>query len=402
MGNLEARSFAAAGLRRGQKINFSGQTLHGTWRVKKFPRQKKTSRKATICSLEAGLVRRFIGDFRIFHFHFSFSFAIIPLPMKKALICGVTGQDGAYLARLLLSLGYEVCGTSRDAQMSPLTNLTRLGVRDGVKMRSMALNDFRSVVQVITKFAPDEIYNLAGQTSVGLSFEQPMEAFESIAHGTLNLLEALRFTGAHARLYNAGSSESFGDTAGAPANEESPFRPRSPYAVAKAASFWAVSNYREAYSMYACSGILLNHESPLRPERFVTQKIVAAAGRIARGGKGKLTLGNTSIIRDWGWAEEYVEAMHLMLQRDEPDDFLIATGESNKLEDFVGAAFAAYGLDWREHVEIDPAFFRPTDIATSRGDPTKAKEKLGWQAKYKMRDVARMMVEADRETHIEV
>ncbi|HWB59866.1 MAG TPA: GDP-mannose 4,6-dehydratase [Chthoniobacteraceae bacterium] len=322
--------------------------------------------------------------------------------MKKALICGVTGQDGAYLAKLLLAKGYEVCGTSRDAQMSSLTNLARLGVRDDVLLKSMALNDFRSVVQVITKFAPDEIYNLAGQTSVGLSFEQPIEAFESIASGTLNLLEALRFTGGKSRLYNAGSSESFGDTGGAPASEESPFRPRSPYAVAKAASFWAVSNYREAYSMYACSGILLNHESPLRPERFVTQKIVVAAGRIARGEKKKLKLGNTAIIRDWGWAPEYVEAMHLMLQQAGPDDFLIATGESHKLEDFVDAVFATYGLDWREHVETDPAFFRPTDIAISRGDPSKAKARLGWEARSKMRDVARMMVEANRETHVEV
>jgi len=322
--------------------------------------------------------------------------------MKKALICGVTGQDGAYLARLLLSKNYEVCGTSRDAQMSPLRNLIALGVRDGVQMKSMALNDFRSVVQVITKFAPDEIYNLAGQTSVGLSFEQPMESFESITVGTINLLEALRFTGGSARLYNAGSSESFGDTGGTPANEESPFRPRSPYAVAKAAAFWAVSNYREAYNMYACSGILLNHESPLRPERFVTKKIVIAAERIARGTEKKLKLGNIEIMRDWGWAAEYVEAMHLMLQKDEPDDFLIATGESNRLQDFVEAVFAAHGLDWRDHVETDPAFLRPTDIAISRGDPTKAKEKLGWQARSKMRDVARMMVEANRETHIEL
>lgn len=320
--------------------------------------------------------------------------------MKKALICGVTGQDGAYLAHLLLSKNYEVCGTSRDAQMSSLRNLVQLGVRDSVQMKSMALNDFRSVVQVITKFAPDEIYNLAGQTSVGLSFEQPVEAFESIAQGTLNLLEALRFAGGRARLYNAGSSESFGDTRGAPANEESPFRPRSPYAVAKAASYWAVSNYREAYNMYACSGILLNHESPLRPERFVTQKIVAAASRIAGGSGQKLKLGDISIVRDWGWAPEYVEAMHLMLQQEKPDDFLIATGESNRLEDFVDAVFAAHGMNWHDHVEIDRAFFRPTDIAVSKGDPAKAKEKLGWQARSKMRDVARMMVEANRETEI--
>lgn len=317
--------------------------------------------------------------------------------MKKALICGITGQDGAYLAKLLLSKNYAVCGTSRDAQMSPLRNLVRLGIRNAVQMESMALNDFRSVVQVITRFMPDEIYNLAGQTSVGLSFEQPVETFESITLGTINLLEAMRFTGSKAHFYNSGSSESFGDTGGVPANEESPFRPRSPYAMAKAAAFWAVANYREAYNLYACSGILLNHESPLRPERFVTQKIVAAAGRIARGSREKLKLGNVSIMRDWGWAPEYVEAMHLMLLQEKPEDFVIATGESNRLEDFVAAAFAAYGLDWRAHVESDPALLRLTDIAISRGDPSKAAQKLGWRARYKMRDVARMMVEADRE-----
>lgn len=320
-------------------------------------------------------------------------------PMKKALICGITGQDGAYLAKLLLSKNYAVCGTSRDAQMSPLRNLFRLGILEKVRMESMALNDFRSVVQVITRFAPDEIYNLAGQTSVGLSFEQPVETFESITLGTINLLEAIRFTGIKARFYNSGSSESFGDTGGIPANEESPFRPRSPYAMAKAAAFWAVANYREAYNLFACSGILLNHESPLRPERFVTQKIVAAAGRIARGSREKLKLGNIAIMRDWGWAPEYVEAMHLMLVRDKPEDFVIATGESHRLEEFVAVAFSACNLDWREHTESDTALLRPTDIAISRGDPTKAAEKLGWRATCKMREVAKRMVEADHEIH---
>jgi GDPmannose 4,6-dehydratase len=319
--------------------------------------------------------------------------------MRRALICGVTGQDGAYLAKLLLGKNYVVCGTSRDAQMSSMRNLVRLGIRDRLRMESMALNDFRSVVQVITRFAPDEIYNLAGQTSVGLSFEQPMEAFESITVGTLNLLEAMRFIGSGTRLYNAASSESFGDTGDTPADEGSPFRPRSPYALAKAAAFWAVANYREAYNLYVCSGILLNHESPLRPERFVTQKIVRTAGRIARGSGEKLKLGNMQIIRDWGWAPEYVEAMYLMLQLEIPDDFVIATGESSRLEDFVAAVFAAHGLDWHEHVETDPALLRPTDIAVSRGDPGKAKERLNWQATYKMRDVARMMVEDDNEAH---
>ncbi len=312
--------------------------------------------------------------------------------MKKALICGISGQDGAYLAQLLLEKGYEVTGTSRDAQMSSFRNLQQLGIREQVKLTSMSLTDFRSVLQVISKTQPDEIYNLAGQSSVGLSFEQPVETLDSIATGTLNILEAIRFTGAPIKLYNAGSSECFGDTGDRSADEGTPFRPRSPYAVAKAAAFWEVANYREAYGLFACSGILYNHESPLRPERFVTQKIVAAACRIAQGSKETLTLGNMSIRRDWGWAPEYVEAMYLMLQHEKPDDYVIATGESNKLEDFVAAAFACVNLDWRDHVTSDPSLYRPTDIAVGRGHPAKAREVLGWQAKYKMQDVVRMMI----------
>ncbi len=312
--------------------------------------------------------------------------------MKKALICGISGQDGAYLAQLLLEKGYEVTGTSRDAQMSSFRNLQQLGIREQVKLTSMSLTDFRSVLQVISKTQPDEIYNLAGQSSVGLSFEQPVETLDSIATGTLNILEAIRFTGAPIKLYNAGSSECFGDTGDRSADEGTPFRPSSPYAVAKAAAFWEVANYREAYGLFACSGILYNHESPLRPERFVTQKIVAAACRIAQGSKETLTLGNMSIRRDWGWAPEYVEAMYLMLQHEKPDDYVIATGESNKLEDFVAAAFACVNLDWRDHVTSDPSLYRPTDIAVGRGHPAKAREVLGWQAKYKMQDVVRMMI----------
>jgi len=193
--------------------------------------------------------------------------------MKKALICGISGQDGAYLAKLLLDKGYSVCGTSRDAQISGFHNLSQLGIRDTVKLESMSLNDFRSVLQVLAKIEPDEVYNLAGQTSVGLSFEQPVETLESIATGTLNLLEAIRFTGGKIKLYNASSSECFGDTGGKAAEENTPFHPRSPYAVAKATAFWEVANYREAYDLFACSGILFNHESPLRPARFVTQKL---------------------------------------------------------------------------------------------------------------------------------
>lgn len=321
--------------------------------------------------------------------------------MKKALICGISGQDGAYLAQLLLNKGYTVGGTSRDAQMSSFGNLVRLGIREQVKLESMSLTDFRSVLQVLVKIQPDEVYNLAGQSSVGLSFDQPVETLESIATGTVNLLEAIRFTGAPIKLYNAGSSECFGETREGSASETTPFRPRSPYAVAKAAAFWEVANYREAYGLFACSGILYNHESPLRPERFVTQKIVAAACRIGQGSQEKLLLGNISVKRDWGWAPEYVEAMYLMLQQDQPDDYVIATGESNKLEDFVATAFACVGLDWREHVVTDAGLYRPTDIAVGRGHPAKAREQLGWQAKYKMRDVVRMMVEARMEKSLQ-
>jgi GDPmannose 4,6-dehydratase len=314
--------------------------------------------------------------------------------MKKALICGVSGQDGAYLAQLLLDRGYIVCGTSRDAQVSAFSNLTRLGISDRLKLESVALNDFRSVLQVLVKFQPDEVYNLAGQTSVGLSFEQPVETLESISVGTLNLLEAIRFIGKPIGFYNAGSSECFGDTGDRAADENTPFRPRSPYGVAKAAAFWQVANYREAYGLFACSGILYNHESPLRPARFVTQKIVSTACRIAQGSPEKLHLGNISIQRDWGWAPEYVEAMYLMLQQERPDDYVIATGESRKLEDFVAAAFDSVGLDWHDYVVTDASLLRPTDIAIGRGNPAKAREKLNWQAQYKMDDVARMMVKA--------
>lgn len=314
--------------------------------------------------------------------------------MKKALICGISGQDGAYLARYLLERNYTVCGTSRDAQMSTFSNLIRLGIRDRVKLISMSLTDFRSVLQVLTKIQPDEVYNLSGQSSVGLSFEQPVETLDSIATGTLNLLEAIRFIGKPIALYNAGSSECFGDTGGAPADETTPFRPRSPYGVAKATAFWEVANYREAYGLFACSGILYNHESPLRPARFVTQKIVSTACRIAAGSAEKLYLGNITVQRDWGYAEEYIEAMHLMLQQPEPDDYAIATGETNPLADFVAAAFSCVGLDWQDYVESDASLYRPTDIAISWGNPTKAKEKLGWQARSKMREVVRLMVEA--------
>ncbi len=323
--------------------------------------------------------------------------------MKTSLICGVSGQDGAYLSQLLLSKGCRVVGTSRDAQATSFSNLARLGIRDRVETVSMSLNDFRSVLQVLDKVAPDEIYNLAGQTSVGLSYEQPVETMESIAVGTLNLLESIRFLKAPVRLYNACSGECFGEAA-APANESTPFRPVSPYAVAKSAAFWEIASYRGAYGVFACSGILFNHESPLRPARFVTAKIVDGAKRVASGELDCLTLGDVSVERDWGWAPEDVEAMWLMLQQETAEDYVIATGEAHSVADFCVAAFAAGGIDieWRGEgadrqaietksgkpvIRTNPTFIRPSAIRHSVGDATKAKAKLGWSARTKFRDV---------------
>jgi GDPmannose 4,6-dehydratase len=309
-------------------------------------------------------------------------------------ICGIGGQDGAYLAAHLLGLGYTVVGTSRDAQAGRFTGLEALGIRDRVSLLSMSLVDFRSTLQALKRAAPDEIYNLAGQTSVGLSFDQPVETFESIVVGTINLLEALRLLERPVRLYNAGSSEMFGNAGDEPASETTVLRPRSPYGIAKATSFWQIAQYREAYRIQAATGILFNHESPLRPERFVTQKIVAAACRIARGEQDSLRLGDLSVNRDWGWAPEYVVAMHRMLQQDDLEDFVIATGVTTSLEDFVAEAFRAVGLDWRRHVIRDPALVRPSEIAWGRADTRRASERLGWTAEYTMPAVVRMMVEA--------
>lgn len=312
---------------------------------------------------------------------------------KTALICGISGQDGAYLAKFLLQ-NYIVWGTCRDAQISRFSNLDILGIKEQVNLISMVLTDFRSVLQVITRVNPDEIYNLAGQTSVGFSFEQPVETLESIAMGTLNLLEAVRFLNKTIKIYNAGSSECFGDVGNVAADEETPFRPRSPYAVAKSAAFWQVANYREAYGLFACSGILFNHESPLRSERFVTQKIISTACRISQGSSEKLHLGNIKICRDWGWAEEYVRAMHLMLQQDLPDDYIVATGKTCSLEDFVRFSFEYFNLDWEKSIVIDETLFRPTDLTFSRANTTKARTKLGWEAKYETKDIVKMMIES--------
>lgn len=318
----------------------------------------------------------------------------------KALICGVGGQDGAYLARLLLEKGYEVWGTSRDVQIAEFRNLGLLGIRDRITLISMAPTDFRSVLTVLTRAMPDEVYFLSSQSSVALSFEQPVETLESISIGTLNMLEAIRFLGAPVRFYHASSSECFGELGSVPATESTPFHPRSPYAVAKASAHWMVANYREAYRLYACSGILFNHESPLRPARFVTRKIIDAAMRIARGDAEKLVLGRLDIVRDWGWAPEYVDAMWRMLQQREAADYVIATGVAYSLEDFVRHAFAALDLDWTEHVISDPKFFRPSDILWSQGDATHARQILEWAPETTMPAVVDKMLMAARATQL--
>lgn len=316
--------------------------------------------------------------------------------MPVALITGISGQDGPYLARFLLGKGYEVYGAGRDAQNMRLDGLTRLGLLDKVKLTSLSPHDFRSVYQCLASIKPDEVYNLAGQSSVSLSFEQPVETLESIATGTLNFLEAIRLTGRAIRFYNAGSSECFGDTLGEPAHELTAFRPRSPYAVAKSAAFWEVANYREAYNLHASTGILFNHDSPLRPERFVTKKIIAAAVRIGLGSKERLSLGNIEIARDWGWAPDYIEAMWLLLQQDKPDDFVIATGQTHPLSAFIEQAFQEVGLNWQDHVDIDKRFFRPTDLMIGKADPSKARQKLGWKATHSMADVVHKMIAVER------
>jgi GDPmannose 4,6-dehydratase len=314
---------------------------------------------------------------------------------RRALICGVSGQDGAYLSQLLLSKGYEVWGTSRDAQMSSFALLHQLNIADQVKTLSMSLTDFRSVLQVISKVQPDEIYNLAGQSSVGLSFDQPVDTFESITLGTINLLESIRFINPNIRFYNAGSSECFGDTGENFADEKTAFRPTSPYAIAKAAATWQVSLYRKAYGLYAATGILFNHESPFRPERFVTKKIVSTVCRIANGSDEKLELGNIDIRRDWGSAPEYADAMLRMLTIDEPDDFIIATGQTQSLRDFLVTAFGRVNLDWQQHTIINPNLMRPSDPFEIKGLSNKAAQHLLWEPQVKGLEVVIKLVDAE-------
>lgn len=314
---------------------------------------------------------------------------------RRALICGVSGQDGAFLSQLLLSKGYDVWGTSRDAQVASFSLLKQLKISEQIQKLSMSLTDFRSVLQVISKVQPDEIYNLAGQSSVGLSFEQPVDTFESITLGTINLLESIRFIDPKIRFYNAGSSECFGDTGQNFADESTAFRPTSPYAIAKAAAAWQVSLYRKAYNLYATTGILFNHESHLRPERFVTKKIVSTVCRIANGSNEKLELGNINIKRDWGWAPEYVDAMWRMLSMEVPDDFIISTGQTQSLKEFLEVAFARVNLDWKQYTIINQSLMRPLDPKEIKGLPEKARQLLKWEPKVTGSQLVNKLIDAE-------
>jgi GDPmannose 4,6-dehydratase len=310
---------------------------------------------------------------------------------RRALICGISGQDGGYLAQLLLSKGYEVWGTTRNSQVDKFGGLRVLSILDKVKILSMSPDDFHSVLKVFSDIRPHEIYNLSGQSSVGLSFKRPVETMSSISAGTHNQLEAIRFVDKSIRFYSAGSSECFGDTGTLAVNESSLFRPESPYAVAKAAATFQVSVYRKAYGLYACTGILFNHESPLRPEHFVTKKIVSTAIRIASGSKEKLKLGNIDIRRDWGWAPDYVDSMWRMLNLDAPEDFVIATGVTQSLREFVQAIFEEAELDWRDHVVHDTSMRRPSDPFEIRANPEKINNLIGWKATLVGIEVPRQM-----------
>ena len=312
---------------------------------------------------------------------------------KTALIAGITGQDGAYLAKNLLNRGYKIVGTSRDFYSADLSKLKFLGIEKDIEMISLSPTDFRSVLTSLIKIKPQEIYNLSGQTSVGLSFEQPVEAMESIAGATLNFLEAIRYLDRDIRFFNAGSSDCFGDTGGIKANEQSQFKPLSPYAIAKCASFWQVSSYRSSYSMYCCSGILSNHESPLRGDRFVTKKIVDTAKRIKLGLETTLELGNIDITRDWGWSPDYVEAMYLMLNNKKADDYIICTGHSHTLEEFIKLTFEKLNLDYKNFLVVNKNLFRPSDIKKSLLSPKKINDKLSWKASKTLDYIIQQMLD---------
>lgn len=302
----------------------------------------------------------------------------------KALITGISGQDGAYLSKILLNNGYEVIGTSRDKSICDTSKLKRLNTINKVKIISLNLSEFQNVLNTIREIKPQHIYNLGGLTSVSLSFEQPIECIESIAKGTLNILESLRFLKYDCKFLNCGSSECYGHIPenAPPANELSILNPRSPYAIAKAAAYWYVKNYREAYGIKCLNAILSNHESPLRPERFVIKKIIKNARNIKNGLENKITLGDISIVRDWGYAEEYMEAAYKIMQFNKVEDFNIATGKSFSLEDLAYKIFKFHDLDFAKYLEIDKKLLRPYEIPRSALDPTKIYEKIGWKAQY--------------------
>ena len=335
----------------------------------------------------------------------------------KALIAGITGQDGSYLAELLLSKGYEVHGIMRRSSSFNTGRIDHLYLRNKeFKENRLFLHygdvtDPVSVSHLVGSVRPDEIYNLAAQSHVKVSFEVPHYTANVDALGTLNFLEAIRQRGLSTRFYQASTSELYGKVQEIPQSEATPFYPRSPYGVAKLYGFWIVKNYREAYGIHASNGILFNHESPRRGESFVTRKITLATARIKMGLQDKLVMGNLESKRDWGYAPEYVDAMWRMLQKDEPEDFVIATGETRSVRDFVEASFNFVGLDWKNHVEFDSGYLRPTEVDLLIGDASKAKAKLGWEAKVRFDELVRIMMDADllkaereaampKETHI--
>ena len=298
-----------------------------------------------------------------------------------ALIIGITGQDGSYLAKHLIDIGYKVFGSSRDEYLCDKSKLVNLKIDKIVEMVSIAPTDFRSVIKAISSIKPNEIYNLSGQTSVGLSFEQPVECLESISSATITILEAIRFFDKNIKFFNAGSSDCFGNTEKKAANESTPFGPTSPYSVAKCSSFWQVSSYRKAYKLFTCTGILSNHESPFRSKRFVTQKIVHQASEVKNGLREKIELNNIDIWRDWGWSPDYVKAMHIMLQNKLPQDFIIATGKTHSLKFFVKKVCQFFDLDFKKVVKLNSnTNIRPADFKYSYLDPSLIYNKLGWKA----------------------
>ena len=320
--------------------------------------------------------------------------------MKKALITGITGQDGSYLAELLLEKGYEVHGIIRRSSSFNTERIDHL-YRDphinDVKMflHYGDLSDSSNLSRLLEKIQPDEIYNLAAQSHVRVSFDMPEYTADVVGLGTIRILDAIQETQIKTKFYQASTSELYGKVVETPQTEKTPFYPRSPYACAKLYSYWITVNYRESYNMYACNGILFNHESPRRGETFVTKKITHAIARILNKEQDKLYLGNLDSKRDWGYAKDYVEAMWLMLQQEKPDDYVIATGETHSVREFLDEAFGLVGLDWKKYVEIDPRYYRPAEVDLLLGDPTKAKEKLGWHPKTTFKELVKIMLEYD-------